>query len=317
MSGRPGWYRDPTDPARFRHWDGRRWSGRHRGWPGWDLHAVDLDPDLELDTGGPVAEGPVRPAPLPAAAARAGLADGATVAWLQRPGPGRARPGAPSRRSGGRPPAHATSWAPSRTPMLVFCLLVATAIAVMTVSVTLAGPRAATVGAVETDVAFVRAAGTACGQGLAPLRHSEAMSSGPATPAQLATVATGDATAVSATATALAQLPVRADAADAVHRWLGTWATYAADERALAAAETGATPASRGAAAPAAGSPSSATPAGTPGTTRTPTAASPGAGTLAGRVADDVISADQFAVANGLSACRLGTDPAAGEINIP
>ncbi|MHB1535624.1 MAG: DUF2510 domain-containing protein, partial [Acidimicrobiales bacterium] len=79
----PGWYPDPNDPTRIRHWSGTGWSGRQRLRPAWTVATGDLAvlteraerADLvatdagapEPPTGpagreGPVLEGPVRPA---------------------------------------------------------------------------------------------------------------------------------------------------------------------------------------------------------------------------------------------------------------
>jgi hypothetical protein len=40
-----GWYQDPDDPTRVRHWGGRGWTSRRRPRPGWHLVQVDLTPD--------------------------------------------------------------------------------------------------------------------------------------------------------------------------------------------------------------------------------------------------------------------------------
>lgn len=41
----PGWYQDPDDPTRVRHWNGRGWSGRRRPRPAWHVLANELAPD--------------------------------------------------------------------------------------------------------------------------------------------------------------------------------------------------------------------------------------------------------------------------------
>ncbi|MBO0747070.1 MAG: DUF2510 domain-containing protein, partial [Acidimicrobiaceae bacterium] len=41
----PGWYQDPDDPTRVRHWNGRGWTGRRRPRPTWHVLPNDLSPD--------------------------------------------------------------------------------------------------------------------------------------------------------------------------------------------------------------------------------------------------------------------------------
>lgn len=41
----PGWYQDPDDPTRVRHWNGRGWTGRRRPRPTWHVLPNDLAPD--------------------------------------------------------------------------------------------------------------------------------------------------------------------------------------------------------------------------------------------------------------------------------
>lgn len=48
----PGWYQDPDDPTRVRHWNGRGWSGRRRPRPTWHVLPNDLSPDPNWVTPG-------------------------------------------------------------------------------------------------------------------------------------------------------------------------------------------------------------------------------------------------------------------------
>ncbi|MGH9123084.1 MAG: hypothetical protein ACRDYC_14265, partial [Acidimicrobiales bacterium] len=41
----PGWYQDPEDPTRLRHWGGSEWGNARRPKPGWTVATADVPLD--------------------------------------------------------------------------------------------------------------------------------------------------------------------------------------------------------------------------------------------------------------------------------
>lgn len=295
----PGWYRDPDDPTRMRHWSGRAWSARHRSWPAWDISVVDLVADLQLPGGPeagagaqPVTDGPVRPAALPATAAARAAGLGAMVTWLAQPvaapgGAGRSGGARWATRSGG---AAAPGWQSSRRPVVVFAALVAVALVLMAASVGLSRPRPP-VASVASDPSFLARATALCATGLAPLRGSAEMTATDPGAAEEAAAATRAADTVDGLAGKLAALGPSPAAAGGVGAWLATWDAYAADQRLLAA--------SLG--APVAGT----------------AAAGSDPAALRRAVDADATQADDFASVNGLGGCRLRAAGTPGVVAIP
>ncbi|MCU4185069.1 hypothetical protein K6U06_11910 [Acidiferrimicrobium sp. IK] len=298
----PGWYRDPDDPTRMRHWHGRGWSGRHRSLPAWALSDTEVVPEpswgnLQTAPGGPVLEGPVRPMPLPAGT-RGSLAERRRSGRHQRLIRPAAGAGGTVRPGGyGTGSAFETApWVPGRRPLIVFCALVVGAVLMMAATVVGVNRSTGIVSsAAGRDAGFVARATSICQAGLGPLR----------TPATTAMTTPGDTSAVageaqrSSAAVALVQqqlrsVPVAPAAAPAVGDWLDTLGRYATDESQLAAAL-------------AAGGTTGAKPA-APGATgrQVSTVAGPTAAEQAAiRVRADVVQADIFAGTNALSACSL------------
>lgn len=289
-----GWYQDPADPTRLQHWSGRGWSGRSRSWPDWAISVADLvaDPGHGGGDGGPVLEGPVRPAPQPAIFGRGSLLDHRSRARVRRvsqPPHASGRPRDRSIHPGDDPTV--VGWRARRRPVGVLVSLLALAVLMMAATVvSVTRPAGQASSAVGRDAAFVARAVSVCQSGLAPLQStSGAAMAAPGDTAGAAARADQEATTVAAVEGRLRDLPVAIDAVAAVGDWLDTWDQYVTDERqtaaALRSAPTGAT--------------------------------TSGQGQLAMRVLADVHRADMFAGANALTACSLSPAATPGIVAIP
>jgi hypothetical protein len=286
-----GWYQDPADPTRLQHWSGRGWSGRSRSWPDWAISVADLvaEPGAGGRDGGPVLEGPVRPAPQPTISGRGSLLDHrsrARVRQVSQP------PGTAGRLRDRRlDPGDDPTVVARRRPVGVVISLVALAVLMMAATVvSVTRPAGQASSAVGRDAAFVARAVSVCQAGLTPLQSSGgATMAAPGDTAGAAARADREATTVAAVEDRLRDLPVATDAVTAVGDWLDTWDQYVTDERQTAAALR-------------------ATPTG---------AATPGQGQLAMRVLADVHRADMFAGANALSSCSLSPAATPGIVAIP
>lgn len=298
-----GWYYDPEDPDRLRYWAGRAWTGRRRSRPAWELSSaewVPVPPRVEPDDGcdGPVLEGPVRAAELPAIAAavigprdlpRAGQGGSGGA---QRSGHPPAAPAGPRPHQGRAPVPR--PWVTSRRPITVIGLAAVIAMMVMVVGVGAVRPPAYPQWLL-TDKAFIARANAACSATLPSLRGSTqaAMSptgSGAPAPASVDAEAAG----VVALAGRLASLPIKASDQGHVRSWLDGWRAWASDEHDYASYL-------RSHPAPPAGS---------------STAGSPPAGGLTDGTQMQALAqveanaADHFASANGLTACTVSPHPA-------
>ena len=289
-----GWYQDPDDPTRLRHWGGRGWSGRRRRRPAWELSSTDWVLPMAASDEGPVLEGPVRPAELHAIAiAVTGTAEprGATRTPVSRPrrsghAPGVAGPSPyRSRHPGGRPAA----WAKPGRPVMLLCLLATIALLSAVVSISATGPSGYS--SLVKDQSFVRAANSRCNSALAALRVPGAEAITATGPPSL-TAVRARATGIDALANQLQQLPLIAADRSQVQGWLADWRAYSADELAYA------TP-----------PPQVALPT-TPGGRDTGQDASQDPSLLV-RANAAANGADRFALDNGLVSCTLAVHPAA------
>jgi hypothetical protein len=142
--GHPGWYVDPEEPSRLRHWDGEAWSTRSRPRPGWSSRAVPFETDeADLERAG--TEGPAHRDELQAPVRKGARSTGRTTPW--QPGQARQRGRAPAAPHG-RPPAPGreplsvplTRSAQARRPLLVIAVLVGVAAAVVVSSFAISQP---------------------------------------------------------------------------------------------------------------------------------------------------------------------------------
>ncbi len=222
-----GWYRDPADPARLRYWGERGWTNHRRPRPSWDFDSEAWsppDPDTDPDTPGegPVLEGPVRPAELPAIATAVSSAHDLLASASPAVAPRRrGRMGHSSASWHPDTASRPIGWSNSRRPVLVFCLLSVLALVAMVTTVDLARPSSQPAWQLS-DQAFVSQANAACAAGLPPLRITP--SSGSAT--------ANDAKGITALADRLGHLPLAARDQPEVYAWLTDWRTYAHDAQA-------------------------------------------------------------------------------------
>jgi hypothetical protein len=278
-----GWYQDPDDPIRMRHWSGRSWSGRRRPLPAWSVAFRDVTPDGSLGAGeggdGPVLDGPVRAEALPAIAAASAHTGEIPE---RRAHPARARTGAGSNvRAGTAGPATLNPLPPSglnRRRFVVLILGCVTVLGLLIATVNAGNGGAAAYSAVSIDRSYLTAANRAC-RAVLGTGHTVPTIAAPATTA-------GDATKISAGATSLATLeaklqalPATPAAASQISRWLTDWSAYIHDERDDAAELT----------SPEVG-----------GVTR------PGVALARADASSAATGADSFALRNGLGSCTIG-----------
>ena len=140
----PGWYLDPEEPSRLRHWDGQGWSTRSRPRPGWSSRAVPFETD-EAGLDRSAAEGPAHPDELQAPVSKGARLAGRTGPWQpSQPRSSTSRPVLSSTRppaSGRGPvPASPPRSARARRPLLVLTALVGVAAAVVISSFAISQP---------------------------------------------------------------------------------------------------------------------------------------------------------------------------------
>jgi hypothetical protein len=273
----PGWYHDPGDPDRLRYWSGSGWTARRRYRPTWESSSAEWvvaepalgqavaharqggDDDPPDGFAGPVLEGPVRPAELPAIAAAVG-----STTERSRPPQGPAGP-----RTGRRPAAVAgrpglgtgpysqpRPWRASRRPVRLVGTVAVVAVIVMIITVGIIPPSARSEWALS-DRSYVGHANNVCSSALpaAPRASTPAMTPAPAAGSPSgasAPAATGSpssppvsaaagpttlvatANAVDALADRLGSMPV--DTTDRAHvrLWLDSWHSWAYDQRKVA-----------------------------------------------------------------------------------
>jgi hypothetical protein len=279
----PGWYPDPDDPIRMRHWSGRSWSGRRRPLPAWSVAFREVTPDGSPVGGegvdGPVLDGPVRAEALPAIAS-ASVHTGEIAE--RRAHPARSGTGARStRRAAPAGPATPNLMPPSGLDRRRFVLLIVGCVAVLALLIAVVnagngGPQAYS--AVSIDRSYLTAANRACSAALGASRTVPSISA-PSTNAGDAAKISTAATSVATLEAKLKALPATPAAAPQISRWLSDWSAYVHDERDDAADLT--SPEVAGAARP--------------------------------RVALDradavsaATGADSFALRNGLGSCTIG-----------
>jgi hypothetical protein len=274
-----GWYRDPEDPIRLKHWNGRGWDARHRTMPAWAVGVEDyvLDPPSRRNAD-PMLEGPVHRAALPAIATasaqsyRPAGAPGAAGGLLGARRTGSVGGGALHWSGGARPPRR-PAWPHPRSAYVVASALVGLVVVILVVTVGLVS-RPTTDLTLAQDSSFIRAANIACGESMGAIWLPSSGAKGPGgsavrpSPAEVA-AANADLTRLEATIRAL---PVVASAASEVQSWLDTWGRFAVDRQRLAVDGSGAT----------------------------------GAGSLTSAVAFDVAQANAIVSSHGLTNCRLG-----------
>ncbi len=232
--GRPrAWYLNPSDPTTVRHWDGDRWS-RVRGRPTWSISAGELVVDTEgrFDTsrpwGGPVVEGPARPAAQRAAAGVLGMGSeptgGKTRPALWRSGAATDGPDAqhlPPAGAGGDvvpgPP-----WSTSRRPLAILAVMVI--LAAVGLAATVGSPSAPP--SVPSD--FVDQAGHSCRVMLGTNRPR-------ALPADGAGVSL-EVTQLTTLANHLQTLASSTGATVQISNWFASWRRFVAAEQQRAAA---------------------------------------------------------------------------------
>jgi hypothetical protein len=281
------WYRDPDDPVRLRHWNGRTWDLRRRTVPAWLIATSEYAPvDAGRREGDPVPPGPVRAAGLPA------TATASMAASLPRPRPmarGRSlgvRPAgagaSATGRSLGTRPVHRPAWSRPRAALMTVSALVGIAVLILAATVGIA-PRPGGATTLSQDTGFTRAAGIACAatMGAARLTPPTSLSAGGGAPsATPAAVATAN-RALASLANRIRSIPVAGSGSGGVQKWLDTWDRYAADRARQAGL--------------------AASPAGHGPTTGTSSEAQ----SLASAVDLDAAQADAFATTNGLGNCTL------------
>lgn len=171
-----GWYRDPLDRQRMRHWSGYDWDGRERRVPPW---MAATSPFVALpSTGGPgdpQLDGPARSTVLPANVTSGGRSRLAPS--TKRP-PALANPlgaGGSSRSwtsaGAGTPAAHRPRPWTRRAPLMVVGTLVLISLLVVATTVGLAR-RPASPGQLATDNAFITPANSACAASMGAVNTS-------------------------------------------------------------------------------------------------------------------------------------------------
>jgi hypothetical protein len=216
-----GWYPDPDDPIRMRHWSGRSWSGRRRPLPAWNVAFRQVTPDSSLGGGegvdGPVLDGPVRAEALPAIAAAS-----AHTREMPERRPHPARTGTGSGSAGRAGPATLNLLPPSGLDRQRFVLLIVACVAVLAllIAVVNAGNSGAEAySAVSIDRSYLAAANRACSAAFGTGHPAPSITSPSTTAGDAARIKAG-ATSLATLETKLEALPVTPAAADQVSRWL-------------------------------------------------------------------------------------------------
>jgi len=284
----PGWYRDPDDPVRLRHHNGRGWDSRHRTMPAWAIGVGDLvATERSRREGDPTLEGPVQRAAL--AAIATGGAQSPSAAELRRParsaaaaGAGRGNGGAAAaaHRSGGVRPALRASWPRPHGAFLALPTMLVAAVALLVATLSLAN-RPVTVPTLAQDASFIRSANIACGEAMGAIRlptpPGSAATPRPAAAPSPAAVATANRD-LARLAAEIHALPVVDSARSLVQGWLDDWQRYTLDRQRQADAV----------AAGAMGGPA-------------------GAASLTSALGFDEARANGFVTTNGLGACTLSS----------
>lgn len=301
-----GWYLDPTDPTRVRHWEGDRW-GRARTRPAWSISVGELVVDVEgrfdasKQWAGPVVEGPARPVTDRAAAGTLGVGT-EPVRRHARPTPLRSGAGSHGSRAGHFSPVRAGSdlvprppWASTR-PLTIFAVVVVVALVAVAASV-VARPSLPPRHQPPIPSGFVAQASRGCATMLGVKRPSALPTDPVSVGAEVAHVTTLTGT--------LRTLAASTGANVQTESWLAGWQRFSADEQQRAAA-LGAQPAPAPAsdlASPSA-SATAASPVALPGTVHAVMGvADPAA--LARQAKGEADTADHFAVVNSLQACTI------------
>jgi hypothetical protein len=229
-----GWYPDPSDPVRLRHWNGRTWDPRLRTVPAWAVGSRDyVLVESSRRRGDPMLEGPVHAASLPAIAT--------ATAQLSRPAP---RPGSPSRPTGSRSgagagpptsgwaigarPVRSSSWSRPRLALMVVTSLIGLVVLVLAATVGFT-PRTPGTTTLAQDTTFIRSANIACGEGMAATRLPNASGI-----PSVAAVATANSN-LAHLAARIEALPVVASGRSSIQGWLNAWEQYGADRQKEAA----------------------------------------------------------------------------------
>jgi hypothetical protein len=170
----PGWYRDPADRSRMRHWSGAYWDIRSRRVPPWMAGTAAVAASAHAGHGaeGPRLDGPVHPAMLPANVKSAAQAQITRRAPARVTAVGVASSPAGSRRTpvSGHPgvPIGRRHWG-DRAPLVVGgTLVLAILLAVAGMVAVSKSPITAT--RVSTDPVFIRSANRACNQAMGAVR---------------------------------------------------------------------------------------------------------------------------------------------------
>jgi hypothetical protein len=279
---RPGWYRDPDDPARLRHYTGRGWDSRRRTLPAWAIGVRDV---VWVETarrdGDPVPDGPVHRAALPASANATGQSlspaevrrssgttrAGGPVGPRRAAGPG----GGALHWSVGARPVRRASWSSPRTAFLLASTTVALVVVILVATLGLSN-RPATDPSLAQDSTFIRSANIACGEAMGAIRSPPPSAESSATAGAMSPAAVAAANRnLEQLAARIRALPVVASAESLIQGWLDDWSRYATDRQRQADARSGGV----------------------------------GPGSLSSTVGLDEAAADAFPSAHGLSDCTL------------
>ncbi len=300
----PGWYPDPTDPARLRHWDGEVWDGRERHLPAWVIASDELGPaELAAPPEGAL-DAPFEDRSLPAMTAPA--AGGVVRRRRPLPAAGVWRSPAaplPQLRPGAAEAPDQRRWS-ARTRRRGIALFALAALLVLSVSGTVASSLAPPANPLAPDTAFLREANAACVSTLGAVRPVASSAGAGATPTAVMAVGAE----LSGLAGRIHRLSEAPGATSVVAGWLRLWKTWSAERLAEARALAG-----EGGTAPASSRPGASSP-GAAGSGRATPAAAEAAGTAAGAAASE---ADSFALHHGLADCSLRYQPTAAILPIP
>ncbi len=237
----PGWYIDPADPIRMRHWNGKGWGSARRRLPTWASGTSPLVVPVETvrtDDDHPPLEGPARRSFLTADVTSS--AGRSTPTRTQGSAGARSHPAAggsgatryPSPRRSGEP-APTGGW-PRRAPVLVACALVVVALLVLAGTVGIAKSPVIS-SQLSADLGYVHSANAACASAMGAVRIGEPQSSKqPATVAGPAAVDAANA-ALRALIARLGAIPAASTVTSQLQGWFDDWDRYAGDRSAQAA----------------------------------------------------------------------------------
>jgi hypothetical protein len=222
----PGWYRDPLDRTRIRHWSGLYWDVPQRRLPPWALGtaAVVVSPRHLGQGEGPRLDGPVDLAALPVKARSSARVRAARLGRPLPPGPSHGGPGGIGPSAGVHGPARPalSRRRQMRTPFTVSSVLVVAALLVVAGFISFS-KSPSTVTQVSSDSAYVTAANTACTSSLGALTAADETAT--ATPAEVAS----SNKVISALMTKLQTLPSAAAVAGQTSGWFASWSAYKVD----------------------------------------------------------------------------------------